>query len=278
MLNTPKKSLSLFFLLPTTLSHTLTTTYPCRAVSRKIARRSVTCLLWMLLLSPSLRGDDQPQILPDGVEIVTVGQRRAINEMAVYPPKGIPSRPLLLAAHGNGGSGPKEITGWLAWAKQHDFTIICPTFLSAVHSMYVPEDLPYFQECLRWVEANLQFDRSNAFMTGFSGGGYAVWYLATTRPDFFKGLFLQSGNFAGTEYFGLDTNLPKWSCKPIHLVWGSEDSPTVIAQNKQAMTLLRARHLSDFTTEVIQGAHHEPHHNLVVNWMEQVIAAPDRAN
>jgi pimeloyl-ACP methyl ester carboxylesterase len=107
-------------------------------------------------------------------------------------------------------------------------------------------------------------------MTGFSGGGFAVWYLATTRPDFFKGLFLQSGNFAGDQYF--DLNLSGWADKPIHLVWGTDDLPSIMEQNKQAVDLLQSEHFTHFSTEIIPGAHHQPHHDLVVTWMEQQMA------
>ena len=224
-------------------------------------------LLALLAIPRISRADDQPQMQPNGVAIVSIGERRAINEMAVYPSSGIANHPLQIAAHGNGSSGPKEIEGWLDLAKQHNFTIVCPTFLSAVQSMHVPEDMPYFKDCLHWIENNLQYDKANVYMTGFSGGGYAVWYLGTTRPDFFRGLFLQSGNFIGDQYYNFD--ISGWADKPIHLVWGTEDSPTVIAQNKQAADLLQSRGFKNFSTEVIPGAHHQPHHDLVVKWMEQ---------
>jgi len=224
-------------------------------------------LIALLVMSPLLWADDQPQIQSNGVAIITIGARKAVNEMAVYPSSGIADRPLLVAAHGNGGSGPKEIKGWLDLARQHNFTIVCPTFLSAVHSMHVPEDVPYFKDCLHWMENNLQYDKSNVYMTGFSGGGYAVWYLGTTRPDFFRGLFLQSGNFAGYQYYDFD--ISGWADKPIHLIWGTEDSPTVMAQNKQVSDLLQSKSFTNFSTEIIPGAHHQPHHDLVVSWMEQ---------
>jgi poly(3-hydroxybutyrate) depolymerase len=187
--------------------------------------------------------------------------------MAVYPPGGIANRPLLMAAHGGGGCGPKEIAGWLDLAKRHNFTIACPTFLSGMtNSMYVPMDVPYFKNCLQWVESNLKYDKANVYMTGFSGGGYPVWYLGTTRPDFFRGLFLQSGNFAGDQCYNFDVS--RWIDKPIRLVWGAEDSPTVIAQNKQVAALLQSKDLKNFSVEVLAGAHHQPHHDLVVTWME----------
>ena len=226
-----------------------------------------SCLVPLLSIA-----DDDNQIQPNGILVVTIGDRKTVNEMAVYPPTGIADRPLLIAAHGNGSSGPKEIEGWLDLAKRHNFTIVCPTFLSAVHSMHVPEDVSYFKDCLHWIESNLQYDKSNVYMTGFSGGGYAVWYLGTTRPDFFRGLFLQSGNFAGDQYYDFDVS--GWVDKPIHLVWGTEDSPTVMAQNEQAAALLNAKGFKNFSTEIIPGAHHQPHHDLVVNWMETQVATP----
>src|ERR1700723_2344323 len=112
--------------------------------------------------------DDQGQVQPNGVLIVNIGERKTVNEMAVYPPGGIADRPLLMMAHGNGGAGPHEIGGWLDLAKKKNFTIVCPTFLSAVHSMHIPEDVPYFKDCLHWIEDNLQYDKDNVYMSGVS--------------------------------------------------------------------------------------------------------------
>lgn len=238
----------------------------------KLLQRFAFILCPLFLTLQVSIADEQPHVQSNGVVIVTIGERKTVNEMGIYPQGGIANRPLLMMAHGNGSSGPKEIEGWLDLAKQHNFTIACPTFLSAAQSMHIPEDVPYFKDCLHWIEDNLQYDKNNVYMTGFSGGGFAVWHLATMRPDFFKGLFLQSGNFAGQYY---DTHLSGWTDKPIHLVWGTEDSPTVIAQNKQAIDLLQSQHFTNFSIEIIPGAHHQPHHDLVVTWMEQqMIAAP----
>ncbi len=214
---------------------------------------------------------EQLQLHANGVAIVTIGEKRNVNEMAVYPSSGIADRPLLMMAHGNGGSGPKEINGWVELAKQHHFTIACPTFLSSASSMYITEDAPYFKDCLQWIEHNLQYDKNNVYMSGVSGGGFAVWYLGTTRPDFFKGLFLQSANFAG-QYYDLD--ISKWSEKPIKLIWGSHDSSDIAAQNLQAIDLLKSNHCVDYSTEVISGGRHGEHPDLVIAWMEQLASTP----
>lgn len=233
----------------------------------KMTRLCAMLMASLVLLFPLTA--DETITRADGVEIITLGRKTAINEMAVYPKGGIANRPLLMMAHGNGGSGPKEIEGWLELAKKHNFTIVCPTFVSGQHSIHLPEDVPYFADCLTWLKANLQYNKNQAFMTGFSGGGYAVWYLGTTRPDFFQGLFLQSGNFAGQSY---EIDLAPWRDRPIHLIWGTQDSPTVMAQNKEAVALAKSEHLTQFSIEIIPGARHQPHHDLVVAWMEQLVS------
>jgi poly(3-hydroxybutyrate) depolymerase len=191
--------------------------------------------------------------------------------MSVWPQGGVPDRPLLIAAHGNGGAGPKEIKGWLRIAKEHRFTIVCPSFLSSVRAGSLPEDEPYFEACLRWIKDNLQYSSDNVFMAGFSGGGFPTWYLATKRPDFFHGIVLQSGNFAGGYY---DLNLSHWFHKPIKLIWGSQDLADIPIQNGQAVEMLKSEDCKDFTTEIVPGGHHQEHQDLVVNWMEQNLAAP----
>ncbi len=108
-------------------------------------------------------------------------------------------------------------------------------------------------------------------MSGVSGGGFAVWYLGTTRPDFFKGLFLQSGNFAGPHY---DLDVSNWRDKPIKLIWGTQDLPDIPVQNQLAVDLLNSAHCRNFSTEVIPGGRHGEHPDLVVGWMEQQMASP----
>jgi hypothetical protein len=76
---------------------------------------------------------DKPAPLADSpVFTVKIEGKETANEMCVWPEGGLSDRPLLIAAHGNGGSGPKEIKGWLRIAKEHRFTIVCPSF----HSSY----------------------------------------------------------------------------------------------------------------------------------------------
>lgn len=230
----------------------------------KILKRVV--LISLFFVSLLSKADDQSSVQPNGVVIINIGERKTVNELAVYPQGGIANRPLLIMAHGHGGSGPKEINGWLNLAKQHNFTIVCPTFLSSVNSMYLSQDAPYFKDCLRWIEDNLQYDKENVYMSGVSGGGFPVWYLGTTRPDFFRGLFLQSGNFAGQSY---DLDLSRWYDKPIKLIWGSQDLPDIPAQNGQAVALLESQHCKNYSTEIIPGGRHGEHPDLVVTWMEQ---------
>jgi poly(3-hydroxybutyrate) depolymerase len=156
--------------------------------------------------------DDQGQVQSDGSVIVNIGESRIASDMAVYPPGGIANRPLLLMAHGNGGSGPREIKGWIALAKQHNFTIVCPTFLSAVHVMHIPEDVPYFRDCLRWIEGNLQYDKGNVFMSGVSGGGFAVNVMIWIFPGGSTSRSSSSGGHKIYRIFPCKTSKHSTSC------------------------------------------------------------------
>jgi len=40
--------------------------------------------------------------------------------------------------------------------------------------MHGADDVPYFQSCLQWIATNLKYDRRNAYLTGFSGGGFVA--------------------------------------------------------------------------------------------------------
>jgi pimeloyl-ACP methyl ester carboxylesterase len=205
------------------------------------------------------------------MQTLKIGDRTTANEMSVWPPTGIPDRPLLIAAHGNGGAGPREIKGWLKIARDCNFTIVCPSFLSSVNDGHLGDDEPYFNDCIKWIKDNLQYSHDNVFMVGFSGGGFPTWYLATKHPDFFRGLAFQSGNFAG-GYYNLD--LDKWFNRPIKLIWGSQDLADIPIQNQNAVDALKSADCKNYTTEIVPGGHHQEHPDLVVAWMEQNLAPP----
>jgi poly(3-hydroxybutyrate) depolymerase len=219
--------------------------------------------------SAALSQNKQTPLADSPVFTIKLGKRTTANEMSVWPEGGVPDRPLLIAAHGNGGAGPREIQGWLQLAKQHRFTIVCPSFLSSVNSVHLSEDEPYFKDCLSWIKDNLKYNGDNVFMVGFSGGGFPTWCLATKHPDFFHGIAFQSGNFAGGYY---DLSLSRWFNKPIKLIWGSEDLEPILTQNKDAVAMLKSEHCRDYTTEVVPGGHHQEHPDIVVSWMEQNLA------
>jgi dienelactone hydrolase len=226
--------------------------------------------------SPSIASaPDATTSLPDSpITTVKIGDRTTANEMSVWPDGGLADRPLLIAAHGNGGSGPREINGWLKFAKQHHFTIVCPSFLSSVNDGHLAEDEPYFADCIKWIKDNLKYNTDEVFMTGFSGGGFPTWYLATKRPDFFHGFITESGNFAGGYY---DLDLSRWFNRPIKLIWGSQDLADISVQNQNAVDALKSIDCKTYTTEIVPGGHHQEHPDLVVAWMEQNLA-PDASN
>lgn len=103
-------------------------------------------------------------------------------------------------------------------------------------------------------------------MTGFSGGGYAVWYQGTAYPDFFKGLFLQSGNFVGLEY---DLELKPWLRKPIHVLWGSKDTQNVLSQHKELQLVAKQVGLEKISYEIDPAGTHKPNREKVVAWVLQ---------
>jgi predicted esterase len=189
--------------------------------------------------------------------------------VAVWPAAGMDNRPLLIAAHGHGGSGPSEIGGWLKLAQDHRFTIVCPTFMSSVNCMFLGNDTAYFEHLCLWIKDHLKFDRANVYMTGFSGGGFPLWYLGTTEPDFIHGLFAQSCNFVGDSY-GLD--LSRWDRRPIEVIWGSRDLPDIGPSGQMALDSLQEINCKNVVHLVVQGAGHQEHRDLVVAWLEKCVA------
>jgi predicted esterase len=227
-------------------------------------------VIWRLTLTSNCLGANiQNEILP---LVIKIGTYRQYNEMSIWPPQGLAERPLLIVAHGNGTDGSKEINHWLALAKKEKITVVCPTFVSSWDMTNILDDRLYFRECVKWIEANLKYDQTLVFITGYSGGGCPVWYLATAYPDLFRGILLQSANFYG-EHPYLD--LSKWRDKPIRLEWGGNDLPQIITQNKQALRVLSLAKCENVGYEIIEGIGHAAQREWAIKQMKKLSVNPN---
>ncbi len=111
-------------------------------------------------------------------------------------------------------------------------------------------------------------DMNNIMLTGFSGGGFAVYWVGTRHPDVFSVLVLRSCNFSKHNVDGWFP--PEAASLPVLVYWGSNDPAAIKFQSMQGVKYLRSRGFV-VTTDVIPGSGHERHPEVAMaffrrNW------------
>ncbi len=104
-------------------------------------------------------------------------------------------------------------------------------------------------------------DMNNIMLTGFSGGGFAVYWVGTRHPDVFSTLVLRSCNFCRYNLDGWYT--PAAAKIPVLIYWGSNDPAAIKLQSMDGVKYLRSRGFV-VTTDIIPGSGHERHPEVAV--------------
>ncbi len=234
------------------------------------------CLLGFILVPVMLRADTfpDPDMAPADVIAATPGLQtyatkvKAANKFAVVIPasyKAGKPMPLVVSAHGNGGSGEGEANAWSGLPDKYNFILVCPSYYSsvAISAQSAADDNEMLKEVMKRVFASLNIDRTRVLHTGFSGGSLATWYVAAQHDDWFTALCLRSGNF----YSEPEISLSRWRTRPIYVMWGTEDMAGIPDQGAHMLDFLQ-KTMDNKTVkhEIIPGGHHEGHPDLVAQW------------
>jgi len=141
-----------------------------------------------------------------------------------------PSRPwpLLLACHGQGGSGraaAKRMARLLGEAVE-EYVLLAPTLPDPDRYAGGPAEERASLRPLTWVRRRLNVDDDRVCVAGYSMGGHHAWHLATMHARLFGAAVPMAGvpRFEGAPYTNLCylenlANLPVWA------IWGERDRP-----------------------------------------------------
>jgi len=173
--------------------------------------------------------------------------------------------PLVVTLHGTYlWDGPvRQISEWGALAEEHQFIVVAPHLRSVQGVLPVPQQW-WFDDLAKDERAvmaiidevcrNYRVDRNVIMLTGFSAGGYPLYYIGLRNPQRFQMLIARACNssirlFERIKLTDAARNLP------IVIFWGKEDLAPIQKQSWQAFRWLRRHRFYRAERHEIRGGH-----------------------
>jgi poly(3-hydroxybutyrate) depolymerase len=173
--------------------------------------------------------------------------------------------PLVVTLHGtNPWDGyHRQVKEWKALAEDKGFIVAAPKLKSSQgiirisRSMWyddLEEDEKAILAVIEDVGRRYRIDKSKILLTGFSAGGYAMYFTGLRNPDKFQMLVARACN-SDVEMMRDKIQLTDASRKlPIVIFWGKDDS-VIVNQSWEAFEYLRMQKCYSTSREEIRGGH-----------------------
>jgi len=155
------------------------------------------------------------------------------TEIGFYLPSSYDGKqrlPVLLAAHGTGGSATWELQQWRSTAEALGMVVVASTEQKENDGYHFAEYERLTQlSLLHWAAIHLVIDLDRAFFAGTSRGGHLAWDVGTRFPDRWAGLvpIIGGPRFASPTQNNMRV-LPNLIAIPIRDLQGSKDSPDLL--------------------------------------------------
>jgi poly(3-hydroxybutyrate) depolymerase len=190
--------------------------------------------------------------------------------------------PLIVSCH---GSDPFDVAAhqvgeWKMLAEVHGCLLVCPKLSgtdgilgTGAPNVMLPDERR-IMSAISHVQRRYNVDRENVMITGFSGGGFAVYFVGLRHPDVFTAAVSRSGNFNAQS---IDGWYPAEARKmPVMVYYGQNDPAAIRAQSEQAVAYLRAKGFP-VETKVIPGIGHERRPEVAMDfWLRHWNGTPPR--
>ncbi|MFP4105414.1 MAG: alpha/beta hydrolase-fold protein [Phycisphaerae bacterium] len=208
----------------------------------------------------------QPQDTPVDAQKLTV--RTSDDDYWVYVSSNYTasrSWPVVITLHGTPGfDGAKaQIRAWKALAEKHGFIVAAPE-LSSVQGI-LPVLQNSRQNALRKDDTTIlavlddlgrkyNINRDNVLLTGFSAGGYPLYYTGLSHPERFSALVARACNFDKDTIDHIPIT-DETRSKPILIFWGKDDFREIRRDGWAAFRYLRLRYCRGTEKKEIDGGH-----------------------
>jgi poly(3-hydroxybutyrate) depolymerase len=173
--------------------------------------------------------------------------------------------PLVITLQGTDvWDGPlRQAEEWGLLAENHGFIIAAPDMNSTQgifpnpHDAWfknLAEDEEVILAMIEDLASQYNIDRDCIVLTGFSGGGFPMWYTGLRNPEVFQILIGRATN-SSMEIFESIELTDAARDMPIYIFWGKDDLPPLKSQCWQAYRYLRERECFETEMKEIRGGH-----------------------
>ena len=190
--------------------------------------------------------------------------------------------PVIVSCH---GTDPFDVAAyqvgeWKWLAEQYGCILICPKLTSTdgifgagdIHQLLRDERL--IMTILGQLHYVYNIDRRNILMTGFSGGGFPVYFVGLRHPDVFSVVVARNCNF---NRHAIDGWYPPSALKtPIMVYYGQNDPLAIKVQSEDAISYLKSNGFI-VETDVLPGSGHERHPEVAMQfWLRHWHGTPPK--
>jgi predicted peptidase len=228
-----------------------------------------TMVRWIALipLVGLLGGCPVPQPRPPG-PILRVTEERTGAKYSLYVPTNYSDKrdwPLVVTLHGtHGWDGPKrQVAEWGSLAETRGFIVVAPHLKSVQGIFPVIEDM-WHEDLTRderlvlavidEVSRKYRVDRKAVLLTGFSAGGYPLYFIGLRNPDRFNMLIARDCNSSVRLLEQLQLTEDARNL-PIAIFWGKDDLSPIKKQSWEAFAWLRRHKFYNAKQHQIAGGH-----------------------
>jgi poly(3-hydroxybutyrate) depolymerase len=208
------------------------------------------------------------------------------RDYAVYVPESYNTSqkwPLIISVHPAGGNGSKEIRKWIRRADEKNFIVLCPTCIVAKRRMkskedffaIIKEDEKAISYMIELITKEYSIDSNKILLTGFSGGGFLVWYYGIKHPEIITAIASRSGNFTAFPerkdyihgYFGPTLNISGLKNLSVYVVYGEKDHPIAIKAAEGIKDFLSEYEFMEEKIECVPGMNHSDKYiDHIIDW------------
>jgi len=180
--------------------------------------------------------------------------------------------PLVISCH---GTAPFDVASahareWKKMAEVHGFILVCPKMVSTDGILGAGAIGPLLRDerlilsIFGQLAYRFNIDRRNVMLTGFSGGGFPVYFVGLRHPDLFSVVVPRNCNFNAHSIDGWYP--PEAKNTPIKVYYGQNDPAAIRSQSLDAIEYLREHGFRRVETQIIPGAGHERHPEVAMKF------------